>query len=124
MTALLKQIFSFMLFVFALSSYTSLQAQHHKSLIKADRFYESGEYHLAEENYRKARESERELKSTFNLGNAVYKQERFEEAVDHYTSAAQLAPDNTKRSDAYYNCLLYTSPSPRDQRGSRMPSSA
>ena len=25
---------------------------------------------------------------------------------------------------AYYNCLLYTSPSPRDQRGSRMPSSA
>ena len=26
-------------------------------------------------------------------------------------------------SQAYY-CLLYTSPSPRDQRGSRMPSSA
>ena len=25
---------------------------------------------------------------------------------------------------AYKNCLLYTSPSPRDQRGSRMPSSA
>ena len=26
--------------------------------------------------------------------------------------------------DKYTNCLLYTSPSPRDQRGSRMPSSA
>ena len=25
---------------------------------------------------------------------------------------------------SYYVCLLYTSPSPRDQRGSRMPSSA
>ena len=24
----------------------------------------------------------------------------------------------------FYRCLLYTSPSPRDQRGSRMPSSA
>ena len=24
----------------------------------------------------------------------------------------------------HYDCLLYTSPSPRDQRGSRMPSSA
>ena len=24
----------------------------------------------------------------------------------------------------FYSCLLYTSPSPRDQRGSRMPSSA
>ena len=27
-------------------------------------------------------------------------------------------------SSQYYACLLYTSPSPRDQRGSRMPSSA
>ena len=26
--------------------------------------------------------------------------------------------------DYIYTCLLYTSPSPRDQRGSRMPSSA
>ena len=26
--------------------------------------------------------------------------------------------------EAIWNCLLYTSPSPRDQRGSRMPSSA
>ena len=29
-----------------------------------------------------------------------------------------------KKAKAPYNCLLYTSPSPRDQRGSRMPSSA
>ena len=29
-----------------------------------------------------------------------------------------------KRGDGAINCLLYTSPSPRDQRGSRMPSSA
>ena len=27
-------------------------------------------------------------------------------------------------SDLFFACLLYTSPSPRDQRGSRMPSSA
>ena len=27
-------------------------------------------------------------------------------------------------ADSLYFCLLYTSPSPRDQRGSRMPSSA
>ena len=27
-------------------------------------------------------------------------------------------------TDNYEDCLLYTSPSPRDQRGSRMPSSA
>ena len=32
-------------------------------------------------------------------------------------------PDSIS-STTYYICLLYTSPSPRDQRGSRMPSSA
>ena len=36
--------------------------------------------------------------------------------------AAQNCSD--KDSGAYTGCLLYTSPSPRDQRGSRMPSSA
>ena len=33
-----------------------------------------------------------------------------------------LRPFDT--STTFANCLLYTSPSPRDQRGSRMPSSA
>ena len=33
-------------------------------------------------------------------------------------------PFNSSSVILYYNCLLYTSPSPRDQRGSRMPSSA
>ena len=39
-----------------------------------------------------------------------------------------ISPDGTTIAFTYkgdiYTCLLYTSPSPRDQRGSRMPSSA
>ena len=37
-----------------------------------------------------------------------------------------LAPvyRQVKEGGEHYSCLLYTSPSPRDQRGSRMPSSA
>ena len=34
------------------------------------------------------------------------------------------APKNISADIEFLNCLLYTSPSPRDQRGSRMPSSA
>ena len=34
------------------------------------------------------------------------------------------APRGTNERSWLYSCLLYTSPSPRDQRGSRMPSSA
>jgi len=42
--------------------------------------------------------------------------------LDEPTSA--LDPKATARIEKLMTCLLYTSPSPRDQRGSRMPSSA
>ena len=42
------------------------------------------------------------------------------EACLYKTIAKEISPGNALA----YNCLLYTSPSPRDQRGSRMPSSA
>ena len=35
-----------------------------------------------------------------------------------------LGPNGSGKTTLFYSCLLYTSPSPRDQRGSRMPSSA
>ncbi len=97
-----KQIGVLLILLFTICSNTFAQSGH-KNLLAGDKFYRSGDYQLAEENYRKAREQERELKSTFNLGNTVYNQERYEEAIDHYTAATQLAPDNTKRSDAFYN---------------------
>ena len=39
-----------------------------------------------------------------------------------YTKDASF--ENPNAPDSLRSCLLYTSPSPRDQRGSRMPSSA
>ena len=36
----------------------------------------------------------------------------------------ELSCDGVRKSGSCDSCLLYTSPSPRDQRGSRMPSSA
>ena len=94
----------FILLVVSLCGYSATFAQSsHKNLLEGDKFYKSGNLTMAEESYRKAREKDRELKSTFNLGNTVYSLERYEEAIDHYTAATQLAPDNIKRSDAYFN---------------------
>ena len=39
-------------------------------------------------------------------------------------AATQLAPTSGEVTVLGYNCLLYTSPSPRDPKTSRMPSSA
>ena len=40
---------------------------------------------------------------------------------DNLAGGVKMGPNN---GIVYWYCLLYTSPSPRDQRGSRMPSSA
>ena len=52
--------------------------------------------------------------------------------LERGVSYTDLRPDRVAMQDAtaqmawlqFMTCLLYTSPSPRDQRGSRMPSSA
>ena len=50
------------------------------------------------------------------------------QVVETMGPAGQTAAYETKSGGVmeflFYRCLLYTSPSPRDQRGSRMPSSA
>ena len=46
-----------------------------------------------------------------------------EKTFDRVMSDTKFLSDVIKY-DRYQPCLLYTSPSPRDQRGSRMPSSA
>ena len=53
-------------------------------------------------------------KYLFYLGNLV---------KSHFASIRK-APGKVKQDDQYEHCLLYTSPSPRDKRQSRMPSSA
>ena len=47
-----------------------------------------------------------------------------EEGGDGPVSAADIAVNELLISGLKNNCLLYTSPSPRDKRQSRMPSSA
>ena len=52
--------------------------------------------------------------------------EHFDDVIRSQASGQRESSDTTRPSvcDAVLTCLLYTSPSPRDQRGSRMPSSA
>ena len=45
-------------------------------------------------------------------------------AIAENLHSNQSTPKQELSSDILRYCLLYTSPSPRDQRGSRMPSSA
>ena len=64
------------------------------------------------------------LKTDFNLTNLT-KQDVSGTYVDTFFKSFLGTEDLTTIDFSdYEGCLLYTSPSPRDQRGSRMPSSA
>jgi Ca-activated chloride channel homolog len=75
----------------------------HKMLRKGDAEYMSKDYKSAEENYRKANELERTNKGSFNLGNTIYLQQRYDEAIKHYEDAAGRAKSNDLKANALYN---------------------
>jgi len=43
------------------------------------------------------------LTGTYNLGNAIYEQGRYDEAVKHYSAAEAIAKDDKAKADALYN---------------------
>ena len=57
-------------------------------------------------------------------GRSVYTQLEIEEGRKYIKVWSYLMTGGERTSGRSCCCLLYTSPSPRDQRGSRMPSSA
>lgn len=75
----------------------------HTLLMDGDAFYEQGDYAIAEEKYRKATEEDNSLKGQFNLGNTLYNQNRYEEAVTQYETSVMKAKAGEQKSSAYYN---------------------
>ena len=68
---------------------------------------------------------EKELEKFFNLSYGEKAPSREEWESLYNKQVKFIDPTQEKNGiDAYINCLLYTSPSPRDVEESRMPSSA
>ncbi len=84
---------------------TSVSAESERSLVRqGNRQYEQKQFSDAEINYRKALEKKKELhEGQFNLGDSLYKQERYEEAADRFRSFAESNLDPSSRARAYHN---------------------
>lgn len=83
----------------------SLYAQSEKKRVREgnDQF-EEGNYSEAEINYRKALdEKPGYMKGTFNLGDAMYEQENFEESGKLFAEVAEGVHAEEQRAGAYYN---------------------
>jgi Ca-activated chloride channel family protein len=91
--------------VLSLAVTPGTQAQSARSLVNSGNDkYKNQNFADAEINYRKALEQEHELvQGHFNLGNALYKQGKYEEAVRAYDAARQASRELRTRADASYN---------------------
>lgn len=87
-----------------LTGHQVLAQSTHSLRRDADAAYLKEQYSEAEESYRKADAKAQEPNTTYNLGNAIYRQGRFDEAIQKYENAAQSAGvDDQLKNKAFYN---------------------
>jgi tetratricopeptide (TPR) repeat protein len=66
--------------------------------------YDKGNFSDAEVNFKKGVEKAPEnFEAKFNLGDAFFKQERFDEAIKSYNSSLAFAKDNMQKARVHYN---------------------
>lgn len=82
-----------------------LHAQSERTLLRdGNKSYKDNKFADAEINYRKALDKNKEMKEApFNLGDALYKQQRYDEAAEQYQIAATQIPDPKTRASALHN---------------------
>lgn len=80
-------------------------AQSVRSLVNGgNEMFEKKQYADAEVEYRKSLEKDKDLmEGSYNLGNAVHKQQRFDEAIQNYHQALGKTTDKNLQSQIYYN---------------------
>ena len=75
-----------------------------KNIRKGNQLYENGKYEEAEQNYRQALdENSNSFEGAFNLGDAAYKQEKYEDAIAQFDLSSKQLKENDKISKSYYN---------------------
>jgi len=76
-----------------------------RSLVReGNRQYNAEKVEDAEKSYRRALDvDEKSNLATFNLGNALYRQQKYEDAGREFEKAASAATDKTDKARAYHN---------------------
>ena len=100
----------YLIFTVAVALFVTTDAQAQKwpersRVRRGNRAYERLDYDRAEERYREAQQlCDTCFEATFNLGDALYKQQKFDEAEKVFTAlAADSTRNNLDRAHSYYN---------------------
>jgi len=80
------------------------QQKELKFIREGNREFEKQNFDESEILYRKAlEESKIPYRSSFNIGDALYKQEKYEEAVGQFDGLSESAPDKDAKSRTFHN---------------------
>lgn len=83
----------------------SLSAQNEKKYVRqGNNEYSAKKYSEAELSYRKALEKQASsTTATYNLGNSLYRQEKFQDAADEFSRAGDAVADKKDKAEAFHN---------------------
>lgn len=97
-----RLIFILLLFPVVFSAFAR---QESADVRAGNKRYEEGRFTEAEIEYRKGLQKNSDsFEANFNLGNALFRQEKYEDAVKYYANAAARTPgDKQKLAAAYHN---------------------
>src|SRR6185436_3163537 len=99
------RITSILIFVGLILTGSSYAQSERKLINDGNRMYDEKKYSDAEVNYKKSLDIKKDSKyGHFNLGNAYYKQEKYDEAINEYTSlAGKKNLDRRELQQCYHN---------------------
>jgi len=95
----------FIIVIYLLLQGSVLFAQKEKKYIhKGNQLYQEKKYAEAEASYRQSVDkSKASVEGNFNLGDALYKQKKFDNAVQKFTDIASSSNDKAVKAKAYHN---------------------
>jgi len=99
----MKKVFSLGFFILILISVVYSQKEN-KFIRGGNKLYNGDKFNDAEIEYRKSIEADNEsYKGRFNLADAMYKQENYEEAIKLFENLASMDVNAEDRAEAYHN---------------------
>lgn len=73
-------------------------------LLQGNKYYKKDNFTEAEVSYKKALEKNQEaVEGVFNLGDALYNQDRYEEAIEQFELASKFMPSSKQQAQAWHN---------------------